>query len=930
MPPEVQEKAPEKASFDSGLLSNENLEATLNENQELINKGRSFMDQGEAVFSDEEAQAKENAAEGARATLIARMQDENAKSRNDAESMRNQHAEHKQRVMDAAITEAKERKKATFIAEAEYYAALSRTGPQNARQAMMDYTAFTHRLANADQDTINAVARCGQVINRNLHDGRGAFLRALTFSGTRRSHAHSAMNKAENNAYEASSKIPRIAGEWNRFLADYREKTYKVRSRNYDRLFQKYYMLSRGKQMNAAGEGQKFKRQGEEGFEEANRNNAKNITEYMGIYNNPDGIVAAINQNPFGNITSEIVVRKGLTEGSNNTLEGMMKRHTMVTMEAFGVDANNRQVRSLAEEQAGQQPVQRVRIKIDNQFKGYKARNQYNAEGTLAVDDAFAGRGDDAKRAMAELNLVVDEKGANGAYLFSQKSAKLYDLKNKRTGRRTNGFYIDGEFISADKDVVKNPNEISGSGKAGDQEKLRTAIRRSDFFRHINKGTIQYYMNYDEDEKRVQEKEIERKFMARRGQLFSLTSIGQNLYDGTILGTAGGMFGAYVGDQKNIPFVPDDAIDKVYGKYAATTGSMMNMDRAWGLGYKGLVAASVLPIAATIGQATGGAQISAILGNFINMANNIAVFVDLRKKWKSAKPGDQKWPLVMDFIDNTLSLISSITTVIDSFADALWSDQIKGFTNIIKNVFGMIRDTISVIGSGVEKSRITRSDRSLLTALDTFKNQRPEDNPDEFAKGEAVSKNAQSKMFLTLARRRATRDQVKGGFGFFAKGLDSVGTVMGLGEKSSWFNPVSLPFKLAGKVVSFIGMGVNKFIGMLQREDNMGIMLGDKSLDDISGFNQILKEETGINNRHYLADLVRVFTTIDTHCLLHKSAARNDNAGLKVAQDVIKPYYQKREGETIEAFVARVSFNRLMKAVGAPNNWRSVLLESIS
>ncbi len=31
-------------------------------------------------------------------------------------------------------------------------------------------------------------------------------------------------------------------------------------------------------------------------------------------------------------------------------------------------------------------------------------------------------------------------------------------------------------------------------------EKMRQAVRRADFFRHINSGTIQHYMSYDPDD----------------------------------------------------------------------------------------------------------------------------------------------------------------------------------------------------------------------------------------------------------------------------------------------------------------------------------------------------------------------------------------------------------------------------------------------
>lgn len=938
MPPEeVMEKAPQKASFDSGLLSNDALEETLDQNQNLINGRRSFMDKGEDVLTQEQLQEKENAAESARATLLARMKEENDGSLQDAEHIREEHERHKQQEMDAAIDHAREKRKESYIAKAEYLRAWSRTGLTNAREAQRDIANLRNDVQALGQDeAVNAaIENSAQVINNNVAQSPNAFVRWITFSGARARSARSTFNKTEDASFAATRNIIEVSRKWDEYLDQYKKNTYKVRSRNYDRLFRKYYMLSRGKQMDAEGEGRKFRRENEAGFEEANRNHAKNITEYTGKYNNPTALYNAVLANPFVETHSEIVPGKTLAEGSLNIMDGTMKRHTMVTMEAFGKDADNRQLKSLADEQALERPVQRVRIKIDNSFRGYRAKRQLNEEGELTVDNNFAGKSEENRSAMSGLNLVVDEKGANNQYLFSQRSAKLYSARSKRTGQRTNGFFIDGEFVSADKDVMTRQEEAAYFGSPNfntvqRQEKLRNAIRRSDFFRHINSGTIQYYMNYDDTTGDVSNKNVERKFMARRDSLFSLTSLGQNLYDGTLAKTVGGLVGTTILDAKNIPVIPKNSVDKVWGKYANTAGSMAKLDKAYNLGYIGTGFMLFAPLGAALGKGSEGASISVFLGTCVSIFENITKFIDLKKKWGKAHPGDRKWPLVSEFIDNTLGLLSNIASVIDTFAEELWSDQVKSFLSIIKNVMAIIKDVVTFIGSGIEKHYITKSDRSLATAMDAYQEGRQEGNEDQYLKGESLSKNTQAGMFLTLARRRANRDMITTPFDAISQGLDATGTMMGLGEKASWFNPISLPFKLGGKVVSFLGMGVNKLVGLFGRKNNIETILGDRDLDKTPGFDMILKEETGINNKHYISDLVRTFMAIDTHCLLNKSAANNDNAGLNLALDVLGPYYAKNQGESINDFVRRVSFNRLISIVGAPKDWRNVLLESIS
>ena len=940
MPPKVKETAPEKAEFKGGLVSNENIEDVLeNAPEGVITKKRSFMDKGEDIFTDEEKEQREQLAEGARATLLARMKDENTKSQDDAQRAEQEHQRHKENAFDAAIRRARSKKLEAYIKKAQYYAALSRTGPEGVTGAIQGLSQLNTVVGNRNPIVTSAVRSANNEIRENQRAAHGKLYRMFFWTGTRKDLALSSYEKAEQSAVEAASSIRAESDRWDEYMRQYREGVYKVRSRNYDRLFQSYYVLSRGKQMDAEGEGTNFKRQGDENATEANTN-AKDIAEYTGKYNEPSSWANKVLTDPFDGSMSEIVAGKTLNDGSRNTMVGNIKHHTMVTMEAFGQDAEGNQIENAAGEQAGDEPVQRVRIKIDNKFQGYKARNQINAQGNLTADDNFAGAGEAQRRGMEDLNLVADEKGANNELIFSQKSAKIYSATNKRTGANTSGFFVGGEFISSDKEVLKDQTEAkkaSSFNKVNLDEKLRVAIRRSDFFRHINSGTIQYYMNYDDVRREVSDQHVEGDYMAKRDSLFSKTKIGQNLLDGTLIGAIGAAAGTTVSSVKEWNDIPDDVIDNTYVSYAIVQSSIADAkDKFFGKKDKGAVfaalslgSAAILPVSAIFGQADVGAKFGALIGTAISMLRNVSKFVEGINELRKRQKGQKKSPIIWSMTQATLNFLASLANLIDQIADNAVTDVVKGICVVVRDSIFTIKDIVSIIAAGIEKTRITKADERMKTLMDSVKGNILNPTAEDVNEGRSLMNNSQATNFLRLSRKRATRDQWNSGFDALGRGLNAVGTGIGLGDKKAWFNPLSLPFKLASKFVTFLGMGVNKFLGRNLRKDNIEMMLGEKDLDNTPHFNEVLKQETGINNKHYIADLMRVFMTIDMHCLLHKSAVAADVAGFNLAKDALAPYYKMNEGETNESFVSRVSFKRLLSAVGAPGNWRSVLLESI-
>ena len=997
------EKAPERANFNGGLVNNNDV---LTAENFVTQDKRSFMDKGEDAIKDPEGVqgGREGLATGARATLKARMRQENQDSARDARDMAQKHENHKNQALMSAARNSQNLVRRAMLRQGAYLVAHSRVGVAEANESVNVIGRLLQYSQGPDTDTL----RRNQTEIIRYRDNPLGFLRKkITFVGTRESSTLKDYRSAGAAIAGGKQAVSATANQWNAMLEEYREKTYKPRYAAYDRLFSSYYALSRGKDQEELSAD--FERSEDESVENQIANDvAKNIVEYTGIYNqrNVNTFVNGVLRNPYAIPQFEIIAGKSTKEDSGNVMDGLNKIHRLVAMESFADGVTN-----LAEEQEG--GAQRVRMKIDNSFSGYMAGNAGQIEvpaqannqeqlgnnpgqennqeqqgnnpeqendqeqqdnggnqeihieiqgeeqgannvpneeenelaGIIQPDNQVPNQQEDNRQGSASfskrrrgrmglLNLVIDEKGVNGAYLFSQKSAKVYRATAKQGNRTANGFFVNGEFISADNNVLTKESQTKEKTKHWDKvaedERLRNAIRRSDFFKHINSGTIQYYMNYDDESHGIVQQRVERSFMARRDSLFSTTKLGQSLLDGSLLSTVGGLAGTIIADQKHEPFFPKDTVDDMYGKYTTASSSILNMDKGLGLGVAGLAATSIFPIATILGSPKAGFQFGMLGVSIVNFIRNIMSILDTRKKWKKLKPGDQKWPLVSNFIESVMNCIQCFLDSINAFAEQIWSDQLKGWFTVMRNVFIVAKDIISIVASGMEKTQITKSDDALQTALDAAKGYKLNATDDEIAEGMATQNNSQGQFFLRLARNRATREQVTSGFDAGSKTLDSIGTVIGMGEKAAWFNPIAIPFKLASKAVSFISMIINKGLGLSLRRDNIEAMLGDRGLDSVSNFNTVLKEETGINNKHYIADLTRVFMSIDMHVMVHKAAESLDVGETKFATDVVRPYFQKNQDETFPQFASRVTLQRLFKAVGAPDNWRNVLLESIS
>ena len=590
--------------------------------------------------------------------------------------------------------------------------------------------------------------------------------------------------------------------------------------------------------------------------------------------------------------------------------------HTMVALEAFGKDAQSRQITTLGEEQ--QSGTGSVRVYIDKHMRGYK-------EGQ-AVSDV-------ARTSMSGLNLRIDERGANGAFIVSQKSAKIYQAKRSGGKATTSGFFVGGRFIPSKSEVMSKQSEgnvvspaASSWSDVDKQERLRRAIRRSDFFRHVNAATISYYRNYDGDDN-VQDKHVRGDLMAQRDSILSWTTVKQNWQDGTYLSLLGGLSGAVVGGLAGRGIEEKQAeIFELYTELLGDASSNPAIARVISekLRLKPVVAevADDVERLSTAGLGFAFAPISLgaagsigtlLAGIGVVIHNCMEIYEAIEENSKSEISESDFGILVTKKI---LGIGEAISAVIDSIVGGFNLGEVPGLSTAITALNDGLRLLIDVVGGGLDiydYAQMKDLEKTMETALSALH----DDNAEQGAKdlGQAVSDSAQAQMFAAEGRRRARNGAIGKTVDVAANGLDLAGTLKG----STTITGAAL--RGGAKIISFLGLGLDRLINFGSLKNDIELILGDRDLLGVPGFNTVLKEETGINNKHYLRDLSKVFAAIDTHVLM-KNATSSGESDL-VAE------ISKRVLDANEQVTAK-TFNKLIQYVGAPKNWRSVLLESIS
>lgn len=341
------------------------------------------------------------------------------------------------------------------------------------------------KAMNEDLETLKDIEK---QINAHAGSIRSARYVSSMRIGEQLKRAERIKNSLEDEASRADELLIAKANEWNiKRLNEYREKTFRKHYRAYDTYAQSYYALTRqlDDEDRAIGDGA-----------------VKSIAEYIGIYDLEQMALIgnAIKETPYIVTPHPVHIKASLKDGSKNEISANkpLKYHHMMTFEAFAEGIDN----TIDEEEAD---APRVRMKMNANFQGYKARRQFISRSSTELKDVSDEEETDKENlsAAGEMGLTIDERGTNDELIYSEENAKIHNTRKKGVKKRLiNGVVIGDKFISEDYDALSDMKKAGAFHRTRensmiDEENVRAAIRRSDFFRHVNAATIQYYEGYN-------------------------------------------------------------------------------------------------------------------------------------------------------------------------------------------------------------------------------------------------------------------------------------------------------------------------------------------------------------------------------------------------------------------------------------------------
>ena len=300
--------------------------------------------------------------------------------------------------------------------------------------------------------------------------------------------------KANADISKYTQELTSCAERWDNERKKYRESTFKRHYDAYDSIASTYYKLTR--------------EQGENGTRAITGDAGKRIAEYTGVYNADrfSAIGPLLKKDPYVSMSLPLKHYRDLTADSLNEMEGdgYVKLHKAMVLKAFSDG-----VSTLAEQQERNEAD--LRMKVLGNFRGYQAKKQFVSRTGSALMDKGLSAGARRKilpgipgggMSTGEMNLTLDEKGRTGGYLTSENNARLQTAV-LQGGRRVTGLFDQGILYSDTGETVEGQKDLESRGKFDEmdkKEKIRQAIRRSDYFRHINAGTIQEYLSYNPDD----------------------------------------------------------------------------------------------------------------------------------------------------------------------------------------------------------------------------------------------------------------------------------------------------------------------------------------------------------------------------------------------------------------------------------------------
>ena len=225
-----------------------------------------------------------------------------------------------------------------------------------------------------------------------------------------------------------------------------------------------------------------------------NRNNVdtsllpkKDIREYVGEFDldTLDETLGKLENNPYLNAEIKIKNKKA---GRGIEDADLIKSHSKITL--------------LSEE--NEDGIQ-VRYKLSEDFKGYMAARQFKPDDPSALTDRPKKFRKGKKLTADEMRLQIDEKDAANKFINTQDNLEIIQAKTKviLTGKKVNGVFLNGEFLSADRKVIKGMKDGHTVGMLNrwkytkQKEEVRKAVLKADIFQLINAKSIQAAAGYE-------------------------------------------------------------------------------------------------------------------------------------------------------------------------------------------------------------------------------------------------------------------------------------------------------------------------------------------------------------------------------------------------------------------------------------------------
>ncbi len=351
---------------------------------------------------------------------------------------------------------------------------------------------------------------------------------------------------------------------------------------------------------------------------------------------------------------------------------------------------------------------------------------------------------------------------------------------------------------------------------------------------------------------------------------------------------------------------------------------------------------------------TAGADIMNSTSSAITLVSDIWKMVDFAIKVHKnrVKTAAAKAQELAD-LDHTASknVISCIDSAINCLSDcfSIFSNHVVGegaehgalqavnevwdkVNGVVKKVLDICHRVLAIIKSSLDidaaRKRIGRIDDTQSDIRSAISAARANDHsdPNKAALGQSAKENSQAMYFMSLTKAESRKSIFTSSMDIVTSSLQIAKDISGLVKTPGALIAKGV-FTIAPKISEFISWSVGKlYYDRDNFSNNIATMLGDKKYADTAYFDEVLKRETGIVNKHYLVDIARIFTSIDTHALIQNPRANTGDQAL--ATSVVKTLYGNTDDYNV---VKKIKLSDMLRYSGFDkgSDWRGVLKNSL-